>query len=203
MGHKCFISYKKENQVYRDDMVDLFEESDVIDKSLDRVIDSENDDYIMQTIRNDYLKDSTVTVCIIGTHSLENDGCDWLGRNNNYFIKRELQSSLYNGKNNTRNGILGVVLPEMYEKIYKGTYTCKNCGKEHNNVAIDDSTVIKEFSENYYMEDHPGCGWSENERYCVLVKWDDFKENPEKYIESAFQKRSTKLANTVKIYIPR
>lgn len=67
---------------------------------------------------------------------------------NQTFIKRELQASLYNGSGNTRNGILGIVLPEMMDKIYTGPYICSTCGKTHTGVAINDSTTIKEFSQN-------------------------------------------------------
>lgn len=107
MGHKCFVSFKKEDNYYKEELVKLFSKEDIIDKTLDRVIESENGDYIMQVIRNDYLKDSTVTICLIGVHSSEKEGYDYFGRPKNYFIIRELQASLYNGKNNTRNGILG------------------------------------------------------------------------------------------------
>ncbi len=62
MAHKCFISFKKEDQYYRNKLDSLFDDEDVINKSLDRVIDSENGNYIMQVIRDDYLKDSTVTI---------------------------------------------------------------------------------------------------------------------------------------------
>lgn len=103
MGHKCFVSFKKEDSYYKNELVKLFSKEDIIDKTLDRVIESENADYIMQVIRNDYLKDSTVTICLIGTHSSENEGYDDRGRLKNYFIIRELQASLYNGRNNTRN----------------------------------------------------------------------------------------------------
>lgn len=202
MGHKCFISYKKEDQYYRNELDNLFDEKDVINKSLDRRIKSDDGDYVMQVIRNDYLKDSTVTLFLIGEHSSENEGDDWQG-DKNYFIKKELQSSLYNGIGNTRNGILGVVLPEMYDKIYQGTYTCNICGNEHNSVQINDSTVIKEFSENYYVKPHDGCGWSEEERYCVLAKWDDFIEDPEYYINCAFDKRGTDIAKKVRVNISR
>ena len=43
MGHKFFISYKKEDLPYKDELVALFEEADVIDKTLDRVIDSDDE----------------------------------------------------------------------------------------------------------------------------------------------------------------
>ena len=197
MGHKCFLSYKKEDNYYKKELVKLFKEEDIIDKTLDRVIDSQNGDYIMQVIRDDYLKDSTVTICLIGAHSSENEGYDYLGRHKNYFIIRELQASLYNGKNNTRNGILGVVTPEMYDSIYKGSYSCSECGCNHNLVKMDDDTVIREFGQNYYIEPHDGCGWNEEQRYCVLVKWDDFVKNPEKYVNQAYDNRTAPIASKI------
>lgn len=203
MAHKCFISYKKEDKYYREEIDKLFDDRDVINKGLDTVINSEDGDYIMKKIRDDYLKDSTVTLFLIGQHSSENEGVDYLGQDKNYFIKKELQSSLYNRQGNTRNGILGVVIPSMYDSIYKGEYTCQSCGKSHNHVAINDNTVIKEFSENYYLKPHSGCAWSEDERYCVLVKWDDFIINPEKYINKAYEKRDSDLSDKVHVNINR
>ena len=50
------------------------------------------------------------------------------------------------------------------------------------------------------MPDGNKCHWGEDERYCVLVKWDDFRENPEKYIDQAFEKRSQTVASKVKVY---
>ena len=203
MGHKCFVSYKKEDNKYKDELIELFEKKDIIDKTLDRVIDSNDADYIMQTIRENYLKDSTVTICLIGTHSSENEGVDEEGQLIDYYIIRELQASLYNGRNNTRNGVLGVVTPEMYSAIYKGEYKCDKCGKTHSYVSINDNTVIREFSINYYVEPHQGCCWSEDQRYCVLVRWDDFIKNPECYMEKAFEKRNESIADKVKVRAQR
>lgn len=199
MGHKCFISYKKEDIAYRDMLLKLFSSADVINKSLDRTINSNNGDYVMQVIRQDYLRDSTVTIFLIGQHSSENEGYDWNG-DKNYFIKRELQASLYNGNGNTRNGILGVVLPNMYDAVYHGTYTCSTCGSTHNWVTMSDEIAIREFTVNYYIKPHSGCAWSEDDRYCVLAKWDDFVVSPEYYVECAFQKRFSEVAKKVKIY---
>ena len=117
--HKCFISYKKEDVAYRNYIIDNFGGDNFVNKSLDRTIDSYDGDYVMKVIRQDYLCDSTVTLFLIGTHSSENEGSDWLG-DRNYFIKRELAASLFNGSGNTRNGILGIVLPSMYDRVYCG-----------------------------------------------------------------------------------
>lgn len=193
MAHKCFISFKTQDISYKEEIRNDLD-IDMIDKSLNETIDSEDEDYIMRKIRADYLSDSTVTIHLIGSYSAENS---WL--QNQTYIKRELQASLYNGKNNTKNGILGVVLPSMYESIYKGEYTCSSCGRIHNSVAINDETVVKEFSYNYYIPKESGCGWAEEDRYCVLVKWDDFKDDPNTYIDKAFDKRSSPISSKTKV----
>lgn len=194
MGHKCYISFKEEDVDFKVEIQKWKEQNkvDMIDKSLNTPIDSDDEDYIMRKIREDYLSDSTVTIFLIGSYSSED-----LGWEEQKYIKRELQASLYNGEGNTRSGMLGVVLPQVYDDIYKGTFSCSRCGDTHNWVAIDDGTVIKEFSRNYYLNSHGKCSYSENDRYCVLVKWDDFAKSPNYYIEQAFNKRSQPIANEV------
>lgn len=193
MAHKCFISFKTEDIAYKNYIRDKMN-IDMIDKSLNEPINSFDDDYIMRKIREDYLSDSTVTIFLIGTQSSEN-----LGSHEQRYIKKELQASLYNGQNNSKSGILGIVLPSMYDSVYQGSYNCSTCGSSHNYVGINDSTVIKEFNHNYYIPAYGKCSWSEDERYCVLVKWSDFVQNPEFYIDKAFNKRSEPIADKTKV----
>ena len=197
MGHKCFISFKKEDESYKKIIQSWVDNNkvDMIDKSLDTPIDSDDENYIMRKIREDYLSDSTVTIFLIGNYSAED-----LGHEEQKYIKRELQASLYNGVGNSRSGILGVVLPQMYEEIYKGLKSCNVCNGSHNIVDINDHTVIKEFSRNYYLNNHGKCAYSEEDRYCVLVKWDEFKDTPNNYIGKAFNKRSQPIADYVVVY---
>lgn len=194
MGHKCFISFKKEDEAYKKTIQSWVDKNkvDMIDKSLDTPINSDNEDYIMKKIREDYLSDSTVTIFLIGSHSSEH-----LGWEEQKYIKRELQASLYNGEGNTRSGVLGVVLPQMYDSVFKGGFQCRTCGNSHNWVDIGDSTVIKEFAKNYYLNNHGKCYYLEEDRYCVLVKWSDFVQIPNDYIERAFNKRSQPIAKDV------
>lgn len=192
MSHKCFISFKTEDKEYKRYIQEDLK-IDMIDKSLNTPINSTDEDYIMRKIREDYLSDSTVTIHLIGEYSAENSLYE-----NQAYIKRELQASLYNGENNTKNGILGIVLPNMYDKIFKGSEVCSVCGKNHNIVCINDSTVVKEFSYNYYIP-KDGCSWSEEDRFCVLVKWSDFVKNPELYINKAFDKRSSPISAKTKV----
>ena len=192
MSHKCFISFKTEDKEYKRYIQEDLK-IDMIDKSLNTPINSTDEDYIMRKIREDYLSDSTVTIHLIGEYSAENSLYE-----NQTYIKRELQASLYNGENNTKNGILGIVLPNMYDKIVKGSEVCSVCGKSHNIVCINDSTVVKEFSYNYYIP-KDGCSWSEEDRFCILVKWNDFVKNPELYINKAFDKRSSPISAKTKV----
>lgn len=192
MGHKCFISFKTEDIEYKKYIQDNLD-VDMIDKSLDETIDSDDEDYIMKKIREDYLSDTTVTIFLIGQYSAENS---WL--QNQTFIKRELQASLFNGQENTKNGILGIVLPSMTNSIYTGSGVCRVCGNTHTYVNVTDNTTIKEFSYNYYIPNNK-CAWNEDDRYCVLVKWEEFIEKPEDYINQAFDKRTHTIATKTKV----
>src|SRR5581483_3354986 len=118
MARKCYISFKTEDMAYKK-AIQGQPHIDMIDKSLDVAINSTNEDYVMRAIRSDYLADSSVTIHLIGTRSAENLGA-WEQR----FIKQELQASLYDGQNNRRSGILGIVLPSMYQAVYQGSVIC-------------------------------------------------------------------------------
>ena len=193
MGHKCYISFKTKDSYYKNYIqTDL--DIDMIDKSLDEPIQSDNEDYILRKIREDYLSDSTVTIHLIGQYSAES-----LGKEEQRFIKRELQASLYNSQSNPRNGILGVVLSNAAAAIYRGSYTCSTCGNKHNSIVVNDSTTVREFSYNYYIPNGKCCHY-EDDRYCVLVQWDKFCADPNGWIEASFSKRSDPISGKVKIY---
>lgn len=191
---KCYISFKTEDMGYKEHIQERMN-VDMIDKSLDTPINSTNEDYIMKMIRQDYLADSTVTIFLIGAYGAESRGAY-----EQRFIKKELQASLYHGVGNTQNGILGVVLPNMVDTIFKGSYDCQRCGGSHNFIAINDSTVIKEFSSNYYIPKEGKCSWAEDDRFCILTTWEQFKGNPEYYIELAFQKRLAPVSYKTIVY---
>lgn len=193
MARKCFISFKTEDVAFKK-AVQMALAADIIDKSLDEAIDSDDEDYILSAIRSDYLSDSIVTIHLIGAASSEH-----LGRYEQRYIKRELQASLYNGSGNTRSGILGLVLPHVHDAVYRGLQRCATCGQNHNVVAIDDSTVVREFSYNYYIPNGK-CVHTEDERFCVLASWAEFSASPQAYIEAAFTKRSQPIAQKVRVY---
>jgi len=104
---KVFISYHHADQVEVDAFVKAFDERhDVfIYRGLginmaDDIINSNDPDYVMRRIREDFLSDSTVTVVLIGK-------CTWARR----YVDWEIQASLRHGDKTTPNGLLGIVLP--------------------------------------------------------------------------------------------
>jgi hypothetical protein len=194
MPRKCYVSFKTEDILYKLHIQNNLA-VDMIDRSLDTPIQSTDDEYILRKIREDYLSDSTVTIHLIGAYCAEIRGAY-----EQRYIKRELHASLFDGAWNTRNGVLGVVLPDIRNAIYGGSYACSTCGGGHNLVLLNDSTTVREFWYNYYIP-NGRCSHQEHERYCVLVPWDDFVQSPDEYIEAAFAKRNSPIAENVRVYV--
>lgn len=195
----CFISFKFEDVSYKEHLQNELH-IDMIDVSVDVEIDSTSNDQIIEKIRKDHLGTSEVTIHLIGAHSAES-----AGKAEQKFIKRELQLSLYNGSERAptgnRNGILGVVLPEVEDHVFQGQHRCSECNRLHRTVNVNSTTIV-EFTRNYYATPLPAgqCAWGEQDRYCVLVRWSDFCRDPEGWIEQAFQKTKSAVAEKVVVF---
>jgi len=102
--HKCFISYHHKNdQEYKNKLVDLGKKFKIfIDYSVDTGEIDENlpSQTIRTKIRDEYLRDSTVTILLVGTETKNRKHVDW-----------ELYSSMYDGSKNKKSGILVIQLP--------------------------------------------------------------------------------------------
>jgi len=102
VAHKIFISYHHEqDQVYADILREFYgADNTFIDCSLSEEIESDDDDYILAQIRTRYLRDSTVTIVLIGRYTWSRKWVDW-----------EIYSSLRPYGTRTVNGLLGILLP--------------------------------------------------------------------------------------------
>ena len=104
--HKVFISYHHESdQWYKEELIRMGKEHAVfIDKSVGDGDISEDllDAQIRRRIRDDYLRDSTVTIVLVGTATKKRKHVDW-----------EIYSSMYNGKINKQSGVLVINLPTV------------------------------------------------------------------------------------------
>lgn len=86
MSHNCFISFKKEDDYYKEKILTKLGSERILGRALDEWIDSPDIDYVMQVIRTKYMAGTTVTIFLIGEHSSEKEGNDILGRPKNSFI---------------------------------------------------------------------------------------------------------------------
>ena len=106
MKHKVFVSFHHDNdQLYKDTLVSWAEKNDVfIDGSVDlgEIPENWESQQIREYIRDEHLKDTTVTVLLVGTDTKNRKHIDW-----------ELFSSMYDGKKNKKSGILIVNLPSV------------------------------------------------------------------------------------------
>lgn len=62
MSHNCFISFKKEDIYYKDEISKKLKEGQIQGKSLDKWIDSDDIDYVMRVIRSQYMNNTSVTL---------------------------------------------------------------------------------------------------------------------------------------------
>jgi Thoeris protein ThsB, TIR-like domain len=103
--HKVFISYHHANdQGYKEELVRFGEAHDIfLDWSVDTddINDRLSDETIRQLIRDDYLRESTVTIVLIGQETKGRKHVDW-----------EIYSSMFDGKTNKKSGIIVITLPE-------------------------------------------------------------------------------------------
>lgn len=129
--HKVFVSYHHENdQGYREQFERLFADVHdiIVSKSvqigeIDPNLPAER---IRQIIRDEYLRETTVTVVLIGTETWKRKHVDW-----------EIAASIRDTKYNPRSGLLGIFLPthadygrDKYNKciIPPRLYDNVNCG---------------------------------------------------------------------------
>lgn len=104
--HKVFISYHHANdQYYKDQLVRMGEKYRIfIDRSVDTgdISETLKDEVIREKIRDEYLRDSTVTIVLVGQDTKGRKHVDW-----------EIYSSMIDGKINKKSGILVVNLPSV------------------------------------------------------------------------------------------
>ena len=100
--HNVFISYHDEDREHKDRFVRNMGDS-MIDYSVQ--VDDIDDtnlqvDTIRRYIRDDYIADATVTIVLVGPCTWQRKHVDW-----------EIGSSLRDTRNNSRCGLLGILLP--------------------------------------------------------------------------------------------
>ena len=106
---KCFISYHHADEVEVQEFIRTFDHDHdiLISKGIGAsmrgdIINSDNPEYIMRRVREDYLRDSTVTIVMVGLNTWGRKFVDW-----------EIAASLRNTSSYNRNGLMAITLPSM------------------------------------------------------------------------------------------
>ena len=101
--HRVFVSYHHGNdQAYKDLLVEEMA-ADIIDRSVEDgdIDDALEPEAIWQKIRDEHIADATVVLVLIGRHTWSRKFVDW-----------EIGSALNRSRNNSRCGVLGILLPD-------------------------------------------------------------------------------------------
>ncbi len=137
---KTFISYShSENQSQKEKLARIIDlHPNFKDDSVDTgdIDDSLDDEQIKIKIRDEYLKDTTVTIVLVGKNAQSRKHIDW-----------EIASSMHDGKINSKSGI---VVIDMYD--VHNVMTNNDQIKKYFNVQwIEDVTnsEIKSIYKNY------------------------------------------------------
>lgn len=146
--HKTFISYHHANdEQYKIAFKKIFADiHDIIvpwDVEIGDIDPKLKADTIRRKIRDEYLRDSTVTVVLIGSQTWQRKHVDW-----------EIYSSLRDTNANPRSGLVGILLP---------TYS------DFSNPKINIHTLPPRFSDNWQNGFANLYRWSTNP--AEVEKW--------------------------------
>lgn len=180
--HKVFISYhhhgnehvwNQKDSYYRDQFEKLcgYDAEIMISKAVqDGDIPSDSSpDNTHRIIRDNYLRDSTVTVVLIGNDTWRRKHVDW-----------EISSSLRNTQYNPRSGMIGILLPTFNSKEWHFGKLRTN-HHEVNNLpyySVDKNSIPERFALNL------GNG------FAKLYDWSENTYEIQQWIHDAFERRN-------------
>jgi len=177
--HRVFVSYyHNDDQYHRNLFEGMFSDYHDIMVSESVEIGDIDDtrlstDRIRQIIRDDYLRDSTVTVVLVGAHTWQRKFVDW-----------EIGSSLRHTKYNSRSGLLGILLP---------TFRCHTVlsGTLPPALSADIRTIY--FNGSPISYDYrtlpPRLHDNIEQGFAKIYPWSNDPDQVQSWIHDAFQRR--------------
>lgn len=144
MAHKVFVSYHHANDQSRADYLRAAYSSNdtIIDRSLQDAYDNKTDDEILSLIRTYHLKNSTVTIVLIGSETANRKWVDW-----------EIYSSLRPYGPRSINGLLAIYLPKagkVPERLQANTDSGYAVTMRWENISWQLESKIEEAYNNRY-----------------------------------------------------
>lgn len=183
--HRVFISYHHANdQMYKDELVKLAKDNKIFeDYSVDTgdIPDNWSDEKIREEIRDNYLRESSVTILLVGTETKKRKHIDW-----------EIYSSMHDGNKNKKSGIIVIQLPSVnpqYVHIGHGT-------EEKDKIHPDIKSWCNIDSHNEYSKRYPFLpdriidNLLIDNSHISVVKWDELSTEQLRWlIDKAFDDR--------------
>ena len=170
--HKVFISFYHDNDQWAKDYLlalnfyyDIFFDRSV---ATDDISDDLTDETIRTKIRDEYLRDSSVTVLIVGTGTRYRKHIDW-----------EIYSSMYDGSVNKRSGLVVIELPSTGPGLIE---VCHDGEKSlYPGINWTNINSQSEYSQRHpYIPDRIVENLATGNSFISVTTWDAIKDNPQR-----------------------
>ena len=191
--HKVFISYyHADDQFYKNELQRLAETAGIfVDKSVnptDIKDEGLTDQQIRKIIRDNYLKNSTVTVVLIGKNTAGRKHVDW-----------EIHASMSDIGDMPKSGLLVVNLPSIHQRCRSTNEYERSLIGPYDNYS--NPSTIKDFDSAFpYMPSRLIDNFVKGVPICV-VNWSTISTTPsvlKQLIQNAFERRKTNNYDTSK-----
>lgn len=184
--HKIFISYHHFlDQNYKNSLVQMGDKYEIfLDRSVDTgdISDDLSDESIRRKIRDDYLRDSTVTILLVGLETRRRKHVDW-----------EIYSSMIDGQVNKKSGILVVNLPSTGNFLCTAPHFGEKEAIYPEIKNWENVNTRAEYERLYpYLPDRIIDNLLEREAKVSVTPWSKIENNPRvlKFlIDAAFEDR--------------
>ena len=181
--HRVFVSYHHKNdQEYKKILVDWAKKNKIFEDysvGLGDIPEKWDDQKVRETIRDEYLRESTVTIVLVGTETKFRKHVDW-----------EIYSSMHDGKKNKKSGIIVILLPSAKSTYYTcGFDNEKSIYPEQKWISI---TERVEYERRFpYMPDRIIDNLLKSGVNISVINWDKVTvENLTLMIENAYKNRA-------------
>lgn len=183
MAHKTFISYKySESRTLRNKIIDALGDDATYYKG-ENVDSKDMTDYKKETIKqvlSNMMYDTSVTIVILSPNMKDSDWIEWEVQ---YCLKKTTRKN----RTSQKNGLVGVI-----KKVNGGyswlKYETENGGVNYHAEKIPEIINKNRHNSNPAKKDSNGLWDWLNGSYIAFVEEDEFLNNPQKYINNAYDK---------------